>query len=79
MLIIFAVRPVAAPDKAMGDKELITEIAGTELMREITFPVGIRFRAGRGDPDIIRTVFYIGNVWIEEGVNVNCHSECMPG
>ncbi len=51
MLIILTVCPVAAPGKAVGDKKLVTQIAGTQLMWEIAFPVGIRFGAGRGDPD----------------------------
>lgn len=52
MLIIFTVRPVAAPGKSMGDKEFVTEIAGTEFMWKITIPVGICFGTGWRNPDL---------------------------
>lgn len=89
MLVILAVRPIAAPGKAMGDKEFITEIAWTEFVWKITFPVGVGFRAGRGDPDahaggsvevvcicIFIDISYIG---IKEGIDVNSHSIGMAG
>lgn len=99
MLIILTVRPVTAPGKAVGNKKLVTQVAGTELMWEITFPVGIRLGAGRGDPDArarsreavcisgsVGSVFcttggfiYIGNIRIEEGIDVNSHSEGVAG
>lgn len=89
MLVILTVRPVASPGKTMGDKEFITEIAGTDLMRKITFPVGVGFRAGWGDPDahaggaretVCICIFIdISYIWIEEGIDINSHSESMAG
>lgn len=71
MLIIFAGIPIAAPGKAVFDKETVAEVVFIDLVGKIQTAVGVNLTSCGRNIGIVRAVFVEDYIRIIERVDIN--------
>ena len=69
MLVVLYIVPVAAPGKAMFDKEPVAQVFLCNFVGKAQVSVGIG--QGRGGGDLFGAILRVGNVRIVQGIDVN--------
>ena len=77
MLIILAAIPVTAPGEAMLLEKLVTKVILINFIRKAYRAVCIIYSGG--GRNFLSSVFFVGNVWILVGVDIQRQSKSALG